>query len=57
MQMDILMHKIAKKYRHNSRVALNSQRTEDYKTGILIKELEDVVDPLPEDAPFFVKDY
>ena len=42
--------------RHNSRVALNSQRTEDYKTGTY-KRAGGVVDPLPEDAPFFVKDY
>ena len=35
---------------------LNAQRIKDYKTG----EYElggGVVDPLPEDAPFFVKDY
>ena len=42
--------------RHNSRVALNSQRTEDYKTGTY-KRAGGVVDSLPEDAPFFVKDY
>ena len=42
--------------RHNSRVALNNQRTEDYKTGTY-KRAGGVVDPLPEDAPFFVKDY
>lgn len=42
--------------RHNNRVALNSQRTEDYKTGTY-KRAGGVVDPLPEDAPFFVKDY
>ena len=42
--------------RHNSRVALNSQRTEDYKKGTY-KIAGGVVDPLPEDAPFFVKDY
>ena len=42
--------------RHNSRVALNSQRTEDYKKGTY-KRAGGVVDPLPEDAPFFVKDY
>lgn len=42
--------------RHNSRVALNSQRTEDYKKRTY-KRAGGVVDPLPEDAPFFVKDY
>ena len=42
--------------RHNARVSLNSQRTEDYKTGTY-KRAGGVVDPLPEDAPFFVKDY
>ena len=42
--------------RHEKRVALNAQRTRDYLAG----EYElggGVVDPLPEDAPFFVKDY
>lgn len=42
--------------RHNARVAINNQRTEDFRTG----EYQlggGVVDPLPEDAPFFVKDY
>ena len=42
--------------RHNSRVFLNNQRTEDYKTGTY-KRAGGVVDPLPEDAPFYVKDY
>lgn len=42
--------------RHNSRVALNNQRTKDYKAGTY-KRAGGVVDPLPEDAPFFVKDY
>ncbi len=42
--------------RHNSRVALNTQRTEDYKSGTY-KRAGGVVDPLPDDAPFFVKDY
>lgn len=42
--------------RYNSRVALNTQRTEDYKTGTY-KRAGGVVEPLPEDAPFFVKDY
>ena len=42
--------------RHEKRVALNAQRTRDYLAG----EYElggGVVDPLPEDFPFFVKDY
>ena len=42
--------------RHKSRESLNKQRTEDYKTGTY-KRAGGVVDPLPEDAPFFVKDY
>ena len=42
--------------RHNSRVAFNTQRTEDYRTGEY-KRAGGVVDSLPEDAPFFVKDY
>lgn len=42
--------------RYKSRVALNNQRTEDYRTGTY-KRAGGVVDPLPEDAPFFVKDY
>ncbi len=36
--------------------ALNAQRVEDYKNGVY-KLGGGVVDPLPEDAPFFVKDY
>lgn len=42
--------------RYEARKALNIQRTVDYKNGSY--ELGGgVVDPLPEDAPFFVKDY
>ena len=42
--------------RYETRKALNAQRTIDYKNGSY--ELGGgVVDPLPEDAPFFVKDY
>ena len=42
--------------RFETKKALNSQRTVDYKNGSY--ELGGgVVDPLPEDAPFFVKDY
>lgn len=36
--------------------ALNAQRTEDFKAGSYARA-GGVVDPLPEDAPFFVKDY
>ncbi len=42
--------------RHAKRLALNAQRTEDYRNGYY-KRAGGVVDPLPEDAPFFVKDY
>ncbi len=42
--------------RYEMRKALNAQRIADYKNGMY--ELGGgVVDPLPEDAPFFVKDY
>lgn len=42
--------------RYEKRKALNAQRIEDYKNGIY-KLAGGVVDPLPEDAPFFIKDY
>ena len=42
--------------RYEQRKALNAQRTEDYKNGIY-QLGGGVVDPLPEDAPFYVKDY
>lgn len=42
--------------RHKKREALNAQRTEDYKKGEYALA-GGVVDPLPDDAPFFVKDY
>ena len=42
--------------RYNMKVALNKQRIEDCKNGFY-KRAGGVVDPLPEDAPFFVKDY
>ena len=42
--------------RHEKRLALNAQRTEDYKNGSYVRA-GGVVDPLPEDAPFFVKNY
>ena len=42
--------------RHETRQALNAQRTADYQSGTYARA-GGVVDPLPEDAPFFVKDY
>lgn len=42
--------------RYEKRKALNAQRTADYKSGTCARA-GGVVDPLPEDAPFFVKDY
>ena len=42
--------------RFEKRKALNTQRTEDYKSGTYALA-GGVVDPLPEDAPQFVKDY
>lgn len=42
--------------RYETKKALNAQRTEDYKNGTCARA-GGVVDPLPEDAPFFVKDY
>lgn len=42
--------------RYKMRVALNKQRTADFKAGSYAKA-GGVVDPLPEDAPKFVKDY
>ena len=42
--------------RYALRQALNAQRTADYKAGTY-QRAGGVVDPLPEDAPFFVKDY
>ena len=42
--------------RHEKRKALNRQRTIDYKNGTYARA-GGMVDPLPEDAPFFVKDY
>ena len=41
--------------RYEKKKALNAQRIEDYKNGSYA--LGGVVDPLPEDAPFYVKDY
>ena len=42
--------------RFEAKQAFNAQRTADYKSGAY-KRGGGVVDPLPEDAPFFVKDY
>ena len=42
--------------RHNMRVMINNQRTEDFKNNSYALA-GGVVDPLPEDAPVFVKDY
>ncbi len=42
--------------RHAKKQALNAQRTLDYQNGIYLRA-GGVVDPLPADAPFFVKDY
>ncbi|MBQ9206751.1 MAG: alpha/beta hydrolase [Treponema sp.] len=46
--------------RNEARKALMAQRTEDFKTvqaGGTYKLAGGVVDPLPDDAPYFVKDY
>ncbi|MDE5974507.1 MAG: alpha/beta hydrolase, partial [Eubacterium sp.] len=42
--------------RYEKKKAFNRQRTEDYKTSAYAAG-GGVVDPLPDDAPFFVKDY
>lgn len=42
--------------RYATKQALNAQRTADYKAGSHARA-GGVVDPLPADAPFFVKDY
>ena len=42
--------------RYQLRCRLNAQRTEDYKNGSYMRA-GGVVDPLPDDAPQFVKDY
>lgn len=46
----------SKAQRKAMRDAVNKQRTEDYKNGTYARA-GGVVDPLPEDAPFFIKDY
>ncbi len=45
-----------KNERYENRKALNAQRTVDYKNGSY-KNAGGVIDPLPQDAPYFVKDY
>lgn len=42
--------------RYETKKALNAQRAKDYQSGTYARA-GGVVDPLPEDAPFFVKDY
>ncbi len=42
--------------RYEKRKALNAQRTKDYLAGSYLRA-GGVVDPLPQDVPFFVKDY
>ena len=42
--------------RHQMRTMINAQRTKDYQSGDYARQ-GGVVDPLPEDAPYFVKDY
>lgn len=46
----------SKEKRNTARAKLAAQRTEDYRTG-KYQRAGGVVDPLPQDAPQFVKDY
>ena len=46
----------SKEQRMEMRKAMAAQRTQDFKSGTY-KRAGGVVDPLPADAPFFVKDY
>ena len=46
----------SKEQRMAARKAMATQRTEDFKNGTY-KRADGVVDPLPQDAPWFVKDY
>ncbi len=48
--------KISEDERFELKKSLNNQRTKDYKSGTF-ERAGGVVDPLPDDAPFFVKDY
>ena len=45
-----------KESRKAMRDMVNKQRTEDFRSGTYVRA-GGVVDPLPEDAPFFVRDY
>ena len=42
--------------RYQARQSVNAQRTKDYESGSYALQ-GGVIDPLPEDAPYFVKDY
>ena len=42
--------------RYEKKAALNAQRIADFRSGVYVLG-GGVVDPLPDDAPFFVKDY
>lgn len=42
--------------RYEKKIAMNAQRTKDYASGEYVRA-GGVVDPLPDDAPYFVKDY
>ena len=42
--------------RYELKKSLNDQRTEDYRNGTFARA-GGVIDPLPSDAPFYVKDY
>lgn len=46
----------SKEARKAAREAINKQRTEDYRNGEY-KRQGGVVDPVPENAPFFIEDY
>ncbi len=46
----------SKEQRMATRKAMATQRTDDFRNGTY-KRAGGVIDPLPEDAPFFVKDY
>ncbi len=48
--------KMTENERYKLKKSLNDQRTKDYKNGTF-ERAGGVVDPLPDDAPFFVKDY
>ena len=56
MPRDTLTPKTAKRSAMKKRKALNAQRTADYQSGTYTPA-GGVIDPLSEDAPFFVKDY